>query len=95
MTHTVETRIKLSIHRYASRFSTLYIDENLLSVRKIFAAPLRTSYLKYALVAGKNIDGKIILVLHIRKIESKSQVVFAKKFSQQFFENFCRKNLRK
>ena len=50
MTHTVETRIKLSIHRYASRFSTLYIDENLLSVRKIFAAPLRTSYLKYALM---------------------------------------------
>ena len=54
VTHTVETKIKLSIHRYALRFSTLYIDENLLSSRKIFAAPLRTSSFKYAL-AQKNI----------------------------------------
>ena len=53
MTHAVETRIKLSIHRYASHFSTLEIevtaDENFFSLRNIFAAHLKTSYLKYAL----------------------------------------------
>ena len=47
-------RIKLSIHRYASRLSTLEIevtaDKNLFSFRKLFAAHLKMSYLKYALV---------------------------------------------
>jgi len=65
VTHTVETRIKLSIHRYASRIPTLEIegraDKNLFSFRKLFAAHLKTSYLKYALdwvKFGQNPDVK-------------------------------------
>ena len=67
MTHTVETRIKLSIHRYASRLSMLEIegtaDKNLFSFRKLFAADLKTSYLKYALVKCEFITN--ITTLHI------------------------------
>ena len=81
MTHTVETRIKLSIHRYASRLSTLEIegtaDKNLFSFRKLFAAHLKTSYLKYALMLTslKKIIFNVSRVLYARGQDNKISVL--------------------